>query len=77
MIPVISSYMLITFHLAYFNAPKERQALAGDPRVSCREEGNVPPPAGGGGTQEIETTSGKQVLGAEGRCCPWEQPRLR
>lgn len=42
MIPVISSYMLIIFHLAYFNAPKEREAQAGDPQgVFCREEGNV------------------------------------
>lgn len=34
--------MLIIFHLAYFNAPKEREAQAGDPQgVFCTEEGNV------------------------------------
>lgn len=67
MIPVITSYMLIIFHLAYFKAPQESKALARDPRVSsCRKRRIFTPIAVGGGTQETVATNktGKTQDGA-------------
>lgn len=76
MIPVISSYTLIIFHLADFNAPKEREALAADPQgIFCREEGNVLGPC----RRAEEPRKWRQHQGSRGRelragAATWSSP---